>query len=131
MKNYLRLVLEKLINIVEKIEKIKIKFLLPFIINTLDITLPEGSEKLVQYSFGVLILSLITLICFINVFGYFISLYLIQKYDIERNYSKLRIFIKFFEKSSLVFIVVELIFGFSCLLFLIISAFMFLKNITF
>ena len=37
--------------------------------------------------FNILILSLIVLGCFINITGYFISIYLINKYEVEKNNS--------------------------------------------
>jgi uncharacterized protein Usg len=45
-------------------------------------------------------LNLIVFICFINVFGYILSLYLISKYDIETKFPKLKGIIKYYEKST-------------------------------
>jgi hypothetical protein len=104
-------------------------FILPFILNYLDIKLPEGSETLTQYAFGVFTLSLVASLCFLNVFGYFLSLYLVQKYNIELKYPRFKKIINYYEKSSLIFIFIELIMGVFCMLFLMITAFIFLKKI--
>jgi len=64
-------------------------FMLPFILNILDINLPEGSENLTKYAFGVMTLSLVILLCFINILGYFLSLYILDKYNIENKFPKL------------------------------------------
>ncbi len=74
----------------------KKNFIFPLLINIFDIKLPEGSDNLVQYSFGVLILSLAVLVCFINIFGYFLSLYLIQRYNILEKYPRLKLILNYF-----------------------------------
>ena len=62
------------------------------------------------------VLCLIALICFVNVLGYFISLYLINKYDIENKYPKFKKIIRYYEKSTLFFVIFE---GILCILILI------------
>jgi hypothetical protein len=65
-------------------------------------------------------LSLIVFICFINVFGYILSLYLISKYDIETKFPKLKRIIKYYEKSTHFFIILEVLTGFTFLIVIII-----------
>ena len=101
------------------------------ILNWLGIELPEGSEALTKYAFGVFILSLVALLAFMNVLGYFLSLHLVQRYDIANKYPKFRRIVKFYEKSSLLFILIETLFCIGCLLFLIITALIYLKKIIF
>lgn len=69
------------------IDKVKRKsFILPFILSKFDIKIPEGGEVITQYAFSVFIFSLIILLAFINILGYFISWHLVQRYDfINRN----------------------------------------------
>jgi hypothetical protein len=97
----------------------------------LGIELPEGSEALTNYAFGVFILSLVALLAFMNVLGYFLSLHLVQRYDIATKYPKIRRIVNFYEKSSLFFILIETLFCIGCLLFLIITALIYLKKIIF
>ena len=75
--------------------------LLKYILQVLDIKPPEGSEYLINLSFGVFIFSLIALLSFLNIMGYFLSLHLIQKYDISTKYPRLKKIVSFYEKSSL------------------------------
>lgn len=96
--------------------------LLIYILNKLSIKIPEGSEVLIDYASGVLILSLIALLSFINVVGYFLSLHLIQRYDIKKKYPKFNKIISFYENRTLFFILLEILICIFCLLFLIISA---------
>ena len=106
-------------------------FGLPFILSKFDINIPEGSEAITKYAFGVFILSLIAFLTFINVLGYFLSLHLVQRYDIGNKYPKLKILVNYYEKSSLIFILMETLFCIGCLLFLIISALIYLNKIIF
>ena len=104
---------------------------LMYILNILGIEIPEGSEAITKYAFGVFILSLITLLAFMNVLRYFLSLHLVQRYDISNKYPKFRRIINFYEKSSLLFIFMETLFCIVCLLILIISALYWLNKIVF
>ena len=45
--------------------------LLKYILQVLDIKPPEGIEYLVDLSFGVFIFSLLSLLSFLNIIGYF------------------------------------------------------------
>ena len=47
-------------------------------------------------AFGVFILSLIALLAFINVLGYFLSLHLVQRYDIKNKYPKFSFIINYY-----------------------------------
>ena len=82
-------------------------------------------------SVSVLIISLIALLAFINILGYFLSLQLVQRYDISNKYPKLKFLINYYEKSTLIFIFIETLFCLLCLLLLIISALFYLKIILF
>lgn len=104
-------------------------FILPFILNILDINIPEGSENLTNYAFGVMTLSLIALLCFINVLGYFLSLYVLDKYNIETKFPKLSKIKTYYKNTTLIFIIYESLFCIFCLLFLIISAYLYLKSV--
>lgn len=46
------------------------------------------------------ILNIVALFCFINVFGYIVSLYILDKYNVEEKYPKLKLIINYFKKSS-------------------------------
>lgn len=117
-----------IINIIKKINGIKFlrrddykySFLFPLIINKLGVNITEESADIVRYCFSMFTLSFIVLICFINVFGYIASIYLISKYDIETKFPRLKRIIKYYEKSTLFFIIFEASVGLIFLLFIII-----------
>ena len=61
------------------------------------------------------ILNIVALFCFINVFGYIVSLYILDKYNVEEKYPKLILIINYFKKSSQFTIIVESRIGFLAL----------------
>jgi hypothetical protein len=85
----------------------------------LGIQIPENATPLINFSFSILILTLISLLCFINVTGYLTSIYLINKYNIEIKFPKYKKIIQYFESYSLFFILIEIILCLLCLLFII------------
>ena len=68
--------------------KFRLCFLLIPTLKYLDITIPENSEPILQISFSVFILSLVCLLCFLNVIFFLIGILLIQKYNIEVKFKK-------------------------------------------
>jgi hypothetical protein len=58
--------------------------------NYLGLVLPEGVEPIAQYIFGVITLSLISLICFINVCIYLLIIYFFKEFNIEDKYPILK-----------------------------------------
>ena len=105
---------------------LKYSFIIPFIFLKLGNEIPADVEPIITYSFNMFILSLITLVCFINIIGYFISIYLINKYDVEKRYPKYIKIIRYFEKSQILFVIIEIIeiiICFSCLMAIVIINF--------
>ena len=96
--------------------KIKKAFLFTFILDSLNIDIPDDASHTVKFAFGVFLLSLVCLLNFINVVGYLTSIYLVNKYNIEEKFPKLKKVIKYYEKSSLFFVVLE---GITCAFFLL------------
>jgi hypothetical protein len=86
-------------------------FSLLFILNLFNISVPENAEPVINYSFGVFILSLIIFFSILNAFLSLFSLYFIKKYNVDENlenYPKLKKFIRYYEGSSLIFISIEI-----------------------
>ena len=96
--------------------KIKKAFLFTFILDSLNIDIPDDASHTVKFAFGVFLLSLVCLLNFINVVGYLTSIYLVNKYNIEEKFPKLKKVIRYYEKSSLFFVVLE---GITCAFFLL------------
>lgn len=97
---------------------------LNYIINYLGLSIPEHSEFIVEYSFNVFILLLILLLSIINVLGYLISIIIIQKYDFKKKYPSFSKMIMFYEKRTLFFFLIELLFVFSIIIFLLVYSYM-------
>lgn len=95
-----------------------------YIIYYFDLKLPEGLEPVAQLGFNVGLVSLSALFCFINVFGYLISIYLVKYYDVEKKYPKFRKWFNYFNKTSIFFLIVESIIGFGSLIGLIYLGFL-------
>lgn len=95
----------------------KYNYIIPFIFKTLGSNIPEDAEPIVTFSFNILILSLIVLFCLINITGYFISIYLINKYDVEKKFPKYSKLIRYYENSQIFYVIIEI---FVCFFFLII-----------
>ena len=82
--------------------------LIPF----LNIDIPSAPESLSgfeQFLFGVLMISIVLLWCFVNVIGYFCVLYGIKYLDIETKYAKYKPIINYFKKLNFVFVIVDVI----------------------
>jgi hypothetical protein len=80
----------KIKNKINKINKLPIKismennnmkylFSFPFIFYNLDINVNDSDPTITQFAYGMLIISLVAFFCYINIAGYIIVIYLIQK----------------------------------------------------
>ncbi len=125
----------KIIN--QKLKKMKIKkiinqpmnqnnyrysFALPFILS--NISLSENANSVTRISFAVFILSIIALLCFINIILYTTTYVIITKGDYENKYPKLKRLINYYKNTSLIFISIEVFFCFICLLLLVTFSFL-------
>ena len=90
-----------------------------YIIHFLGLELPKDVVPLIEYGFNVAIICLVIFLCFINVFGYLITLYFVQNQDLENKYPKFKGIIYYFKKSSWVWITIEGLIGFSGFIILI------------
>jgi len=100
-----------------------------FILNLLNFSIPENAEPVINYSFGVFCLSVLIFTSIVNAFLSLLSLYFMTKYDATdkfKNSPKLIKIIKYYEKSSLVFIFIEIILALLFTLIIIFSSLFFL-----
>lgn len=99
------------------------------ILNLFNISVPENAEPVVNYSFGVLILSLLIFYSILNAFLSLFSLHILNKYNINEklgNYPRLIKIIKYYENSSIIFICVEIAMALIFTLVIILSSLFFL-----
>jgi len=80
---------------------------------------PDSLSGVNKIIVGVLTFTIIILYCVLNIVGYFGCLYLIKHTDLENKYPKLKPIIKYYLKTSIVFLIVEIIFVISSLLLII------------
>jgi uncharacterized membrane protein len=90
------------------------------IFSQLNLTVDDTASSLTQFSYGFFLLSFVALICFINVLGFMITYILIQQGDYEQKYPKLRKFINFYQKSTLIYVSIEAFLCLICLILLVV-----------
>jgi len=106
--------------------KYKNVYFLPFIYAKFNPNVTPEAEPIISYSFSIFMLSLVVLYCFVNIMAYIISIYLIDKYEIEQKFNKYPIFkryIKFYSSINKILLVVETIIAFVALLCIVILNF--------
>ena len=85
----------------------------------LDLNVTDSESVITQFSYGILLLSLVALLCFVNVLLYVTIQYLIQVVHLELKYPRLIRVINYYKKVNLLYIVVEAFMCLVCLLTLI------------
>lgn len=102
---------------------------LPIILSNLNINVNDLDTNLSQLSYSVFILSLIALLCFINILGFMLTYILIQKSNWplpEIKYPKLTKIINYYKKSSLIYLSIEVLLCFTCLFLLVLFSLLYL-----
>ena len=77
-------------------------------------------------AYGVFLLSLIAILCFLNILGNLLAYYLIQKGNYEEKYPKLAGLINYYKKINLVFLIIEVLLCLTCLSILVLFSFLIL-----
>ena len=62
---------------------------MPLILGTLDITIDDNTSAITNIFYAILVLTIIAMLCFINVLGYF-SVYLLTNKYSEEKYPKFK-----------------------------------------
>jgi hypothetical protein len=100
-------------------------FFFPFILSKFDLEDINKSDPFVAFTFNMFILNLSTLFCFVNITGYLLSLYLLDKYKdkIDEKYPRLKKIIHFYSKTTMFSLKLEIVIAFILLLFMLIANF--------
>jgi hypothetical protein len=98
----------------------KYSFLFTWILNNLDINVNNSDSDITQLAYGVFLLSLVAILCLLNIIAYLLAYYLIQKGNYETKYPKLAGFINYYKKINLIFLIIEVLLCLFCLSFLVI-----------
>ena len=98
----------------------KYSFYIPLIYDTFlkEISSSGDPDPLVKYAFCMFILALIAMSCFLSILYNLLCLYLINKQDILNKYPRLGKYVKLYEKTSLIFILLEGLTCFTVLIFI-------------
>ena len=102
--------------------ELKHSFLFTAILSKLDINLSDNASTFVNYSYGVFMLSLIALLCFINVLFYLFVYIIIQQKDYETKYPRLKRIINYYKNINLLVAIIESVLCLICLLILTLSS---------
>jgi len=110
--------------------KNKYSFLLPFILNKFDVQSVESDPTntitdLYNLAVSFFILSLFVLFSFTNVVGYLTVIILRYKYDLNSKFPKFKWIFNYYEKTSYILILIEVIFCYIILIAMI-SLYLFL-----
>jgi hypothetical protein len=100
-------------------------FLYPLLLSYLGVSIPSEAEPVLNYAFSVFTLSLIGLFCFINIMGYTLGIYYLEKLKIEDKTSSNRLLLKilkYFKRTSFLFLIIEIVLCLIVFLFLIVTS---------
>lgn len=102
-------------------------FNLAWILSQFNLDIDESSSsQLVNFNYGVFLVSLVGLFCFINIIGYIIAYFLLQKVDYEKNYPRLSKWIDRYKKFSYFYFCLDVTICFLCLFTLVFFTLLFL-----
>jgi hypothetical protein len=90
------------------------------VLSQLNINVEDTASNLTHISYGIFLISLVALCCFINIMGFLITYILIQNSNYEIKYPKLIKFINYYKKSSLFYVTIEALLCLTCLLLLVV-----------
>jgi|SRR5882724_8702264 len=113
--------------------KLNKKFSLSFslyglLFSQLNVNVEDTASNLTHFSYGIFLISLVALCCFINIMGFLITYILIQKSNYEIKYPKLRKFINYYKKSSLFYVTIEALLCLTCLLLLVVFSLLYVYS---
>jgi hypothetical protein len=94
--------------------------ILGWILANVNIEITDTSSQLLQYSYNILLGSLIAFFSLISVIGYIITNYLLEKLDLEKKYPRIGKYLNKFKKIALFYVFIDL---FICLLWLFLLIF--------
>ena len=94
------------------------------LILALDINLiPENLNEIQRFIFLEILLLMLTLFSILHVFGYFISLYIINKTDLENKHYLIKLYIKVYKNTSNIFLIYDILIIIVSYLFIIFMGF--------
>jgi hypothetical protein len=95
-------------------------------LGNLDINVSNSDPEITQIIYGIFLLSSVALFCFLNIIGYVLAYYLIQKGNYEVKYPKLVRLINYFRKVTIVYFMIEVLLCFISLTLIVLFSFLFI-----
>jgi hypothetical protein len=136
MKNKNKMKEKKFLVMVQILNRIKNKihlsysysFSFPLILSNLDIIVTDSDSFITQIFYGVFLLSIIALICFINIIGYLVVYIIIERGNYENKYPRLSKIINYYKKISLIYLSIEVLLCLICLFLLVFFSFLYIYS---
>jgi hypothetical protein len=94
---------------IKKEHKFSNAFILSWILSNVNVEITDNSSQLLQFSYGVLLGSIVILFCLLNITGYIITNYLLEKVDLENKYPTIWKYLNRFIKISLFYICIDIL----------------------
>jgi putative copper export protein len=105
---------------------IRYLFSFPLVLTNLNVNVNDSDPMITQLAYGVFLLSLVSLFCFISVLGYIIAYYLVEKGNYENRYPKFKRIINSFKGITLTFLIIDGLLCLTCLILLVVFSFLFI-----
>ena len=84
-------------------------YILGWILSSVNVEITENSSQLLQFSYGVFLGSIVILFCVLNITGYLITNYLLEKVELEKKYPTIGKYLNRFRKISLIYIFIDIL----------------------
>ena len=94
---------------IKKEHKFSNAFILSWILSNVNVEITDNSSQLLQFSYGVLLGSIVILFCVLNITAYIITNYLLEKVDLEKKYPTIWKYLNRFIKISLFYICIDIL----------------------
>jgi hypothetical protein len=106
MIRLMKIITQTLITVVTKVRNNETNFfcLFPFI-DGFIFKAPDTLSNFTKVVVGILTIHILLFLCFINITAYFGCLYIIKHTELDKKYPKLKPIIKYYENSSIIFLI--------------------------
>ena len=94
---------------IKKEHKFSNAFILSWILSNVNVEITDNSSQLLQFSYGVLLGSIVILFCVLNITAYILTNYLLEKVDLENKYPTIWKYLNRFIKISLFYICIDIL----------------------
>ena len=84
-------------------------YILAWILANVNVEITESSSQLLQFSYYVFLASILTLFCVLNLIGYILSNYILDKVNYDKNFPTLAKFINKYKKLSLFYLSIDIL----------------------